>query len=87
MKPQHFDWTTPEGLPIIRGAFARMLAKGLLSMAYELHDAVEFNETYNIGLKAFDVLPNEKKVWLLALHVGFIPWRHHGRYLVDISPL
>lgn len=64
MKPQHFDWTTPEGLPIIRGAFARMLAKGLLSMAYELHDAVEFNETYNIGLKAFDVLPNEKKVWL-----------------------
>ena len=76
MKFRHFEWVTPEGEPIVRGPYAQMLTKGLLSMAYELHDAIEFNERYDIGLEVFDVLSNAQKVWLYyKLTHGFFDFR------------
>jgi len=56
-------WRTPNGDKIVTGPVGLLFAEGLRSMADEMRDSLEYGEDYGIGIRAFDSLTTEQKIW------------------------
>lgn len=59
-------WRTPNGNKIITGPVGLLFAEGLRSIADEMRNCLEYGEDdYGIGVRAFDSLTTEQKIWSL----------------------
>ena len=56
-------WRTPNGDNILTGPVGLLFANGLRSMADEMRGSLEYGEDYGIGIRAFDSLTTEQKIW------------------------
>ena len=58
-------WHTERGQVCFKGKEGQLLKMGLMSLAQELRDSHEIGDDYTLGLKAFDRLTYNQRVWTL----------------------
>jgi hypothetical protein len=58
-------WHASSGKTTFSGPYGLMLAEGIGQMLEEMNDLHEMDEEYEIGLRAFDALTREQKIWSL----------------------
>ena len=56
-------WRTPKGEKILTGPLGLLFAEGLRSMADEMRNCLEFDDDFGVGIRAFDGLTTEQKIW------------------------